>query len=142
MARERPVNSGRERAERADRAQILVRDEEAVFRTGIDTVELLEPEKTRLVPDTSSYFRRGRLFLEAVLRKELDLVVDQVQEWHDVPRESVAVCVPTNEKVDEVVARLSRRGIMATKITGDGARGSRACMSARCTASRGWSTAG
>jgi ERCC4-related helicase len=47
----------------------FVRDEEVVFFTGIDTVELLEPEKTRLVPDTSSYFRRGRLFLEAVLRK-------------------------------------------------------------------------
>ncbi|KUF20414.1 SNF2-related protein [Streptomyces silvensis] len=48
----------------------FVRDEEAVFFTGIDTgIELLEPEKTRLVPDTSSYFRRGRLFLEAVLRK-------------------------------------------------------------------------
>ncbi|MFI1304961.1 SNF2-related protein [Streptomyces sioyaensis] len=47
----------------------FVRDEEAVFFTGIDTVELLEPEKTRLVSDTSSYFRRGRLFLEAVLRK-------------------------------------------------------------------------
>ncbi|MFI8940066.1 SNF2-related protein [Streptomyces syringium] len=47
----------------------FVRDEEAVFFTGIDTVELLEAEKTRLVSDTSSYFRRGRLFLEAVLRK-------------------------------------------------------------------------
>lgn len=47
----------------------FVRDEEAVFYTGIDTVELLDPEKTRLVPDTSSHFRRGRLFLEAVLRK-------------------------------------------------------------------------
>lgn len=55
--------------------------------------------------------------------KELDLIVEQVQAWHDVPRESVAVCVPTNEKVDEVVARLGRRGIMATKITGDGVRG-------------------
>ncbi|MFE7271743.1 UvrD-helicase domain-containing protein [Streptomyces sp. NPDC057623] len=55
--------------------------------------------------------------------EELDLVVEQVHAWHDVPRESVAVCVPTNEKVDEVVARLARRGIMATKITGDGARG-------------------
>ncbi|MFC9428082.1 UvrD-helicase domain-containing protein [Streptomyces sp. NPDC056987] len=54
---------------------------------------------------------------------ELDLVVEQVQEWHDVPRESVAVCVPTNDMADEVVARLGRRGIMATKITGDGARG-------------------
>ncbi|MEV0012927.1 SNF2-related protein [Streptomyces sp. NPDC047973] len=47
----------------------FVRDEEAVFFSGIDRVELLDPEKTRLVPDTSSYFRRSRLFLEAVLRK-------------------------------------------------------------------------
>ncbi|WP_406284141.1 SNF2-related protein [Embleya sp. NBC_00896] len=48
----------------------FVRDEEAVFFTGIDTgIRLLEPDKTRLVPDTSSYFRRSRLFLEAVLRK-------------------------------------------------------------------------
>lgn len=55
--------------------------------------------------------------------KELDLVVEQVQAWHDVPRESVAVCVPTNDMADEVVTRLARRGIMAAKITGDGARG-------------------
>ncbi|MFJ9372912.1 SNF2-related protein [Streptomyces sp. NPDC101455] len=47
----------------------FVRDEDAVFFSGIDTVELLDPEKTLLVPDTSSYFRRSRLFLEAVLRK-------------------------------------------------------------------------
>ncbi|WP_200305125.1 SNF2-related protein [Streptomyces adelaidensis] len=47
----------------------FVRDEEAVFFTKIDDVDLLEPENTRLVPDTSSYFRRSRLFLEAVLRK-------------------------------------------------------------------------
>ncbi|MFE6909382.1 SNF2-related protein [Streptomyces erythrochromogenes] len=47
----------------------FVRDEEAVFFSGIDAVELLDPEKTRLVPDTSSYFRRARLFLEAVIRK-------------------------------------------------------------------------
>ncbi|MFF3905388.1 SNF2-related protein [Streptomyces sp. NPDC001848] len=47
----------------------FVRDEEAVFFTEIDRVDLLKPEDTRLVPDTSSYFRRSRLFLEAVLRK-------------------------------------------------------------------------
>ncbi|GAA2565244.1 SNF2-related protein [Streptomyces lienomycini] len=47
----------------------FVRDEEAVFFSGIDEVELLDPEKTRLIPDTSSYFRSSRLFLEAVLRK-------------------------------------------------------------------------
>jgi superfamily I DNA/RNA helicase len=55
--------------------------------------------------------------------RELDLVVDQVRAWHDVPRESVAVCVPTNDMADEVVTRLARRGVMAAKITGDGARG-------------------
>ncbi|WP_406467516.1 DEAD/DEAH box helicase [Streptomyces hirsutus] len=47
----------------------FVRDEEAVFFSGIDRVDLLDPEKTRLVSDTSSYFRRARLFLEAVLRR-------------------------------------------------------------------------
>ncbi|MEV6590502.1 SNF2-related protein [Streptomyces acidicola] len=47
----------------------FVRDEEAVFFTQIDRVDLLDPEDTRLVPDRSSYFRRSRLFLEAVLRK-------------------------------------------------------------------------
>ena len=54
---------------------------------------------------------------------ELDLVVEQVKAWHDVPRESVAVCVPTNAKADEVVARLGRNGVVATKITGEGTRG-------------------
>lgn len=48
----------------------FVRDEEAVFFTGIERgIQLLEPEKTVLEPDGSSYFLRSRLFLEAVLRK-------------------------------------------------------------------------
>ncbi|MGW1074946.1 UvrD-helicase domain-containing protein [Streptomyces sp. NPDC002537] len=55
--------------------------------------------------------------------EELGLVVDQVQTWHDVPRESVAVCVPTNDMADDVVSRLHGRGITATKITGEGPRG-------------------
>ncbi|MDX3230159.1 UvrD-helicase domain-containing protein [Streptomyces sp. ME19-01-6] len=52
--------------------------------------------------------------------QELDLVVEQVRAWHDIPRESVAICVPTNEMVDDVVFRLGRRGIVSTKITPDG----------------------
>ncbi|UGY90770.1 SNF2-related protein [Streptomyces gobiensis] len=47
----------------------LVRDEPAVFFSGIDTVQTLEPEDTRLVADSSPHFRRSRLYLEAVLRK-------------------------------------------------------------------------
>ncbi|WP_338898618.1 UvrD-helicase domain-containing protein [Streptomyces sp. TG1A-60] len=54
--------------------------------------------------------------------QELDLVADQVQAWHDVARESVAICVPTNDMADDVVARLAKRGIMSAKITGDGPR--------------------
>jgi ERCC4-related helicase len=47
----------------------LVRDQEATFFTGLEDVQLLRPEETRLVADSSSQFRAGRLFLEAVLRR-------------------------------------------------------------------------
>ncbi|GAA1202302.1 UvrD-helicase domain-containing protein [Streptomyces rhizosphaericus] len=54
--------------------------------------------------------------------QELDLVVEQLQAWHDIPRESVAICVPTNGMVDDVVFRLGRTGILATPITSEGPR--------------------
>ncbi|SFD58700.1 DEAD/DEAH box helicase [Streptomyces aidingensis] len=47
----------------------FVRDQEAVFLTGLEPVELLDPARTELIPDDSPHFRRSRLFLEAVLRK-------------------------------------------------------------------------
>ncbi|GAA4957433.1 DEAD/DEAH box helicase [Yinghuangia aomiensis] len=47
----------------------LVRDHEAVFFSAVDDIELLKPEETTLVVDSSPYFRRSRLFLEAILRK-------------------------------------------------------------------------
>ncbi|KAF3468533.1 DEAD/DEAH box helicase [Streptomyces sp. Tu 3180] len=50
-------------------ASDFVRDQEAVFFTALDRVELLDPRRTRLVRDDSPNFRRSRLFLEAVLRK-------------------------------------------------------------------------
>ncbi|MFD4987874.1 UvrD-helicase domain-containing protein [Streptomyces sp. NPDC058374] len=54
--------------------------------------------------------------------EELELVVEQLNAWHDVPREAVAVCVPTNEMVTEVAYRLRQRGITSTEITSDGPR--------------------
>ncbi len=54
--------------------------------------------------------------------EECDLMLEQLQAWHDVPRESVAICVPTNEMVDDVVSRLGRRGIVSTRITPEGVR--------------------
>ncbi|MDN5385440.1 DEAD/DEAH box helicase [Streptomyces sp. LB8] len=50
-------------------ASDFVRDQEAVFFTALDRIELLDPRQTRLVRDDSPNFRRSRLFLEAVLRK-------------------------------------------------------------------------
>ncbi|WYB35511.1 3'-5' exonuclease [Streptomyces sp. GD-15H] len=55
--------------------------------------------------------------------EEMDLVVEQLRAWHDVPRESTAVCVPTNDMVTQLADRLARRGITPTEITQDGPRG-------------------
>ncbi|RPF44981.1 UvrD-like helicase family protein [Streptomyces sp. Ag109_G2-6] len=52
--------------------------------------------------------------------EELDLIVQQLQAWHDIPRESVAICVPTNDMVTQVAYRLAQRGIASTEITRDG----------------------
>ncbi|MFD8238919.1 UvrD-helicase domain-containing protein [Streptomyces albidoflavus] len=54
--------------------------------------------------------------------EELELVVEQLNAWHDVPREATAVCVPTNDMVTEVAYRLRQRGITSTEITSDGPR--------------------
>src|SRR5688572_23653000 len=50
----------------------FVQDMEVTFFTGLEgenKVTVMRPEDTVLVPDTSSHFRQGRLFLEAVLRR-------------------------------------------------------------------------
>lgn len=47
----------------------LVRDQEATFFTELDDVKPLRPEDTALVHDPSPAFRRGRLYLEALLRR-------------------------------------------------------------------------
>ncbi|MFC8228406.1 SNF2-related protein [Streptomyces sp. NPDC057287] len=50
-------------------ASDLVRGHSARFLTSLDDPRVLLPEDTRLFVDESKEFRRGRLFLEAVLRK-------------------------------------------------------------------------
>ncbi|MEV7274727.1 UvrD-helicase domain-containing protein [Streptomyces bacillaris] len=55
--------------------------------------------------------------------KEMDLVVEQLRAWHDVPRESTAICVPTNEMVTQLADRLACAGITPSEITQDGPRG-------------------
>ncbi|PZT76673.1 MULTISPECIES: UvrD-helicase domain-containing protein [unclassified Streptomyces] len=57
--------------------------------------------------------------------EEMDLVVEQLRAWHDVPREATAICVPTNDMVSQLAARLVRNGITPSEITQDGPRGDR-----------------
>jgi hypothetical protein len=47
----------------------LVRDTEATFTTGIDTIVEADPTKVTVVADDSPQYRRSRLWLEAMLRK-------------------------------------------------------------------------
>ncbi|MGW9208112.1 SNF2-related protein [Embleya sp. NPDC055664] len=47
----------------------FVRDTEAVFYSGLDVIQPLDPKATRLIPDDSPNHRRARLYLEAVVRK-------------------------------------------------------------------------
>lgn len=47
----------------------LVRGTDAVFYEKLDHIEPLDPDRTRLVPDSSPNHRKARLYLEAVIRK-------------------------------------------------------------------------
>ncbi|RCW45882.1 SNF2 domain-containing protein [Halopolyspora algeriensis] len=53
----------------ASGASELVRDQDAVFFTELDDVEVLDPRKTELVADDTPGFRRSRLWLESLLRQ-------------------------------------------------------------------------
>ncbi|MCX5529780.1 DEAD/DEAH box helicase [Streptomyces sp. NBC_00006] len=47
----------------------FVRGTDAVFYKGLDQIDVLDPRKTRLVPDETSKHAKARLYLEAVIRK-------------------------------------------------------------------------
>lgn len=47
----------------------FVRDTDAVFYEELDTIQVLDPRKTKLVADNSPNHRTARLFLEAIVRK-------------------------------------------------------------------------
>ncbi|KUL36444.1 DNA helicase [Streptomyces sp. NRRL F-4489] len=67
---------------------------------------------------TEPSFRGARSWDE-----EMNLVVEQLRAWHDVPREATAICVPTNDMVTQLAERLARSGITPAEITPDGPRG-------------------
>lgn len=112
-------------------ADDLVRGHEAIFLTQLDTIEPVDPRRTRLVEDTSSGYRLSKLFLEAQLRQmpatgvEPDLVgmgvfkpmrfQVQAVEWalHQLrPRLLLADAVGLGKtiQVGMILAELMRRG--------------------------------
>ena len=53
-----------------DGVSALVRGQEGVFLTSLDQdIEILDPARTKLVPDNSAAFARSRLFIESQLRQ-------------------------------------------------------------------------
>ncbi len=50
----------------------IVKDREAIFLDEIDQIELLNPEDTDLVPDTSSFYRDSLLFMESLCGNPAD----------------------------------------------------------------------
>ena len=47
----------------------LVRDTTAAFYSALDTIEVVDPAKSKVVADDTPNYRRARLFLETTLRK-------------------------------------------------------------------------
>ena len=48
----------------------IVNNKEAIFLSSLeDDIEILDPAKTKLVPDDSPYFRNSKLYIESLLRQ-------------------------------------------------------------------------
>lgn len=60
----------------ASGASELVRDQDAVFFSALDDIDVLDPRATRLVADETPAFRKSRLWLESLLRQSATPVTD------------------------------------------------------------------
>ena len=49
----------------------LVKDRQAVFLADLETIEVVDPEQTTLVPDTSPFYRKSKLTIESLLRRKI-----------------------------------------------------------------------
>lgn len=49
----------------------LVKDREAIFLTDLEKITVVNPAEVKLVPDTSSHFRRAQLYLESQWRQQM-----------------------------------------------------------------------
>lgn len=49
----------------------LVKDKEAIFLTDLEEIEIVNPALVRLIPDSSSFYRKSLLFLESQWRQQI-----------------------------------------------------------------------
>ena len=54
----------------------LVKDKEVIFLTDLETITVVNPAEVKLVPDTSSHFRRTQLYLESQWRQQIPTDTD------------------------------------------------------------------
>lgn len=54
----------------------LVKDKEVIFLTDLEDIKIVNPAEVRLVPDTSSHFRRTQLYLESQWRQQIPTDTD------------------------------------------------------------------
>ncbi|MFD7276002.1 UvrD-helicase domain-containing protein [Streptomyces sp. NPDC059862] len=113
---------------RSARLTLSYRTTWEILRSAMGVLEGVDYDDLDGDQDTLNGYRSVLHGLRPTLREagswdeELDRVVEQLRAWSDVPRESVAICVPTNEMVGDVIQRLGRRGMVSTEITRDGPR--------------------
>ena len=54
----------------------LVKDREAIFLTDLEEIKVVDPAEVKLIPDTSSHFRRTQLYLESQWRQQIPTDTD------------------------------------------------------------------
>lgn len=54
----------------------LVKDKEVIFLTDLEDIKVVNPAEVRLIPDTSSHFRRTQLYLESQWRQQIPTDMD------------------------------------------------------------------
>ncbi|MFE6909372.1 UvrD-helicase domain-containing protein [Streptomyces erythrochromogenes] len=113
---------------RSSRLTLSYRTTREILRSALGVLEGVDYDDLDGEADNLAGYRSVLHGPRPVLRgarswdEELDLLVDQLGSWHDVSRESTAICVPTNDMVTQVAYRLKQRGIASTEITQDGPR--------------------
>ncbi|WP_327304528.1 AAA family ATPase [Streptomyces sp. NBC_01298] len=113
---------------RSSRLTLSYRTTREILRSALGVLEGVDYDDLDGEADNLAGYRSVLHGPKPVLRgarswdEELDLLVDQLGAWHDVPREATAICVPTNDMVTQVAYRLKQRGIESTEITQDGPR--------------------